>query len=273
MRTCDGKPAERYALAYFEGSLPEDETEAFEQHYFDCPVCAERLQTMRAASHVLAREPAVDIEALRRKRFLGRRRFLDWIVPAPAWALAAAAVLLVLGIFLFHRPATPPQPQLAQLTPPPAPLPVAAAPARQADFVMPVFAAPELRAEREDPYFKAGRTAYAKGDYPGAIAKLRRVPGSAQESLAARFYIAACLMKQGDLDGAAAGFDRVARAGDSPQLESALYYLAQIALAQGKLGEACRRLNQTIALRGDLEAKARSQVAALQGPGTQSGSR
>ena len=27
MRTCDGKPAERYALAYLEGTLPEDETE------------------------------------------------------------------------------------------------------------------------------------------------------------------------------------------------------------------------------------------------------
>ena len=266
MRTCDGKPAERYALAYFEGSLPEDETEAFEQHYFDCPVCAERLQTMRAASHVLAREPAVDIEALRRKRFLG------WPVPAPAWGLAAAAALLVLGIFLFHRPGPAPQAQLAQLNPPQSPVQATAAPSRQADFGMPVFAAPELRAEREDPHFKAGRGAYAQGDYPGAITVLRRVPASAQESLAARFYIAACLMKQGELDGAATAFDRVARAGDSPQRESAFYYLAQIALAQGNLGEARRRLNQTIALRGDLETKARSQMAGLEGSGTQSGS-
>jgi len=266
MRTCDGKPAERYALAYLEASLPEDETEIFEQHYFDCPVCAERLQTMRAASRILAREPAVDLEALRPKRFF------TWFVPAPAWGLAAAAALLVLGIFLVHRSATPPQPQLAQLTPPPASVPVTAAPARQADFAMPVFAAPELRAEREDPNFKAGRTAYAMGDYHAAVAALRRVPPSAQESLAARFYTAACLMKQGDLNRAAAEFDRVARAGDSPQLESALYYLAQIALVRGDLNQARARLNQTIALRGDLEAKARSQVAALNATGTHSGS-
>lgn len=55
----------------------------------------------------------------------------------------------------------------------------------------------------------------------------------------------------------------VAGAGDSPQQEAALYYLAQLALAREDGPAARKYLKQTIALRGDFEKRARAELSEL----------
>jgi hypothetical protein len=55
----------------------------------------------------------------------------------------------------------------------------------------------------------------------------------------------------------------VAEAGDSPQQEAALYYLAQIALAENDIPTARHNLSLVISIRGDFENRARAQLVHL----------
>jgi hypothetical protein len=258
MNSCTGTPAELYALPYVEGSLPEIEAERFEEHYFECTACLAYLQTIQAAGTELARMP-VGASAPPKKTLL------TW--PMASWALrAVAAALLVVAVFAyrgFHSGAS--GPQLAQ-APQPQPAPLPAAPAKPAvnatllaDLAMPAFVAPNLRGSSEDAHFDAGMNAYSRGDYVHAAATLAEVPAQAGEARAAAFYRAACQMHLGNLQSAAEGMSKVADAGDSPQQESAIYFEAQIALASNNPTAAHKFLQQTIALKGDLERKARDE--------------
>jgi thioredoxin-like negative regulator of GroEL len=124
---------------------------------------------------------------------------------------------------------------------------------------MPAFVAPNLRGESEDARFLAGMTSYSRGDYRAALATLSQVPASIPESRAARFYSGVCQMHLGDLPGATANLTAVADAGDSPEQEAALYYLAQTSLLANDLAAAHHQLLHTITLKGDLERRARQQ--------------
>jgi len=269
MNTCKASPAEQYALAYVEGTLSEAETEQFEEHFFECPVCLEYLQTIQAAGIALAKQPVAEVAATPQ-----RGRLLAF--PARAWALGAvAAALLLVGIFIWRgaMPGGRQQPQLSQTTPAPAAQPATPAPAPKtatvkpsqlADLTLPAFIAPNLRGANEDTHFEAGMKAYSSGDCRVALATLSNVPAAAGEARAAQFYRAACQMHLGDYAAAAKGMRAVAAAGDSPQQESALYYEAQLALQAGEASAAHRYLRQTIALRGDLEKQARAQDGKVQ---------
>ena len=269
MKNCNGEPADLQALAYTEGELPESEAAAFEEHYFDCSVCFGHLQAMQAVASSLAQQPTFEVKPM-------RVRWFGWLTPGPVWALAGAAAVLVVavvGLRYGSQPANQPTAKSGQGNAQPAVAsPGTAAAARLADLALPAFLAPELRAEREDAHFRAGRTAYGEQDCTGAIAELDQVKAKAPEAQAARFYVAACQMHLGDLDTASAGLSRVALAGDSPQQESALYLLAQISLERGDLHGALDRLNHAISLRGDLEQRARSQKEQLEGLRNQAGS-
>ena len=263
MNACNGKPAELCALPYLEGALPEAEAERFEEHYFECPACLAYLQNLQAASRGLERLPATP----------GEQRgmtLLGW--PAMNWAMAVAAAILLLAAGVSYRALHSglKAPQVAQVTPVPAPQakpsprPATAPvprinPSQLADLSLPAFAAPTLRGASEDRQFESGMEAYKRGDCHDALADLSKVPSQSTDARAAEFYCAACEMHLGDLKAAAAGMHSVEDAGDSPQQESALYYEAQIALANNDLAAAHRYLIQTIALQGDLERDARNE--------------
>jgi hypothetical protein len=132
-----------------------------------------------------------------------------------------------------------------------------------ADLTLPPFRAATLRGEGEDADFASGMKAYSAGDCRAALNSLSRVPESATSALAAHFYSGACQMRLGDLAAAATALQHVAAAGDSPQQEAAFYYLAQIALARNDVPAARLALDQTVALRGDFEQRARREAAAL----------
>jgi hypothetical protein len=264
MNPCSGASAFDQALAYIEGSLPEFEAERFEEHYFDCPVCLRNIQVLQAVGRALAREASIELAPT------GRKRPLAW--PNRIWVLGAAAAIVVIGIVGFrllsdHQQAGPSQAHNAPVPPPqttPSPVPAssissAGAATQLADLALPTFAPPNLRGTNVDAHFEEGMVAYNHGKCQAAISSLAKVPAGVTESRPAVFCTAACQMHMGELQPAAAGFQKVVDQGESLQQESAIYYLAQIALAENNPDEAHHFLLKTIAIRGDLEHRARTQ--------------
>jgi hypothetical protein len=105
--------------------------------------------------------------------------------------------------------------------------------------------------------------AYTSQNCPGAVESLAQVPTQDDDSLAAQFYTGVCQMREGDLTGATSSLRHVESAGDSPQQEAALYYLAQIALACNDETTARHYLASTISLRGDFLTRARAELASI----------
>ena len=87
---------ERAAEKYLLDELDEGERAAFEEHFFDCPDCAEELRTtatfLAGARRVLATDPPRAADEKPRWSW----RSLFWPMPAGA-AVAFAAVLLLVG--------------------------------------------------------------------------------------------------------------------------------------------------------------------------------
>jgi hypothetical protein len=220
-------------------------------------------------SAALARLPAGKSEKVARRGLLN--------VPVRAWALGAAAAIVLMAAIVSFRvfhpgpnlsstAGTAPAAPAAAIPPgePRASSPSPLHPSQLADLALPPFVAPQLRGAEENAQFESGMKDYEKGDCRDAVAELAIVPAQSKDLRAARFYSAACEMRLGNLTGAAAEMRKVAAAGDSPQQESALYYEAQIALAVNNPSAAHRYLMQTIALQGDLEQKARGEDRKIQ---------
>jgi tetratricopeptide (TPR) repeat protein len=104
---------------------------------------------------------------------------------------------------------------------------------------------------------------YAVGDYAGALPHLGQVPAKAADGVAAALFLGLCHFQQHNWKQAEADFRRVAQAGDTPQLETAEYYLAQTMLELGDSAGARVHLAKTIALHGDYEEKAKAQQKEL----------
>lgn len=272
MSRCTGSPAELSALHYVEGVLPDDEAERFEEHYFECPVCLEHLQTlqaMRSGMAKLSAEPA---------RVPPRGNLLGW--PTLTWAIGSlAAALLLIGFVYRSMSRSQSGPGVATSVPSPAATSAVApsAPAASegstaaraqsaaarasslADLALPAFVAPTLRGDESDPQFENGMKSYSAGKCAAAISTLAQVPAGSRDALAAQFYRGTCQMHSRDLIAAKAALQTVADAGDSPEQESAYYYLAQIELARNNAPSAHQLLVRTIALKGDLERRAKAE--------------
>jgi hypothetical protein len=259
MTNCTGAPANQYLESYLEGKLAEDEAQKFEEHYFDCAVCLAQVEALQAVTLALRKQPRIVPRAP-----------IPW--PVRVVALGAIAAMLILAFFGFrtrHQPVqpsvatgtTPPAPHAAPATKPSSPEPVTAS--LLADMTLPAFQAPNLRGEGGDPNFKAGMKAYTSRDCPLAIKVLSQVPATDEDSPASRFYIGICQMHDGDLGAASLTLRAIDQAGDSPQQEAALYYLAQIALTRNDAVTAHRYLARTVSLHGDFERRARSELTRL----------
>jgi TolA-binding protein len=267
MTNCIGAPARQWLEQYVEGTLPEDDAQNFENHYFDCPVCLRELQAIQAVQGALRQHPIPVTQP---------RRVLDWPISWPVMvSFGALAAALILGFFAFRtmshmgqpagnvavtKPAPAPQATQNPTEPNTAPAQPTVQIAELADLRLPSYHAPVLRGETENTAFENGMKQYVAGDCMGAAKTLSQVEQNGPDAVAARFYSGVCRMHAGDLPGAAAALRHVAAAGDSPYQESAFYYLAQIALAQSNAAEARRELNQVVSLRGDLEHQARRQL-------------
>lgn len=260
MTDCIGAPSREWLERYVDGSLPEAESERFENHYFDCAVCLSELQAVQAAQeqlrlHPVAAEPR-------------RARIFRWPALVSFGALAAA---LTAGYLTLHtirqHPAATQASQPAAQPNPAQPVNPAGKPtvqiAQLADLQMPGYHESTLRGEGQDAAFERGMKQYEASDCASAAATLAHVAADNPNGLAAQFYAGTCRMKTGDYTAAIALLQRVADAGDSPQQESAWYYLAQIALVRSDAATARHDLNRVIELHGDLEAQAGKQLARL----------
>jgi len=263
MIQCNRAPAIKNAAGYIEGTLTVSQAEQFEDHYWNCPACLAYLQAIEAVGDELARQPVPQIAPVRRKPVFA------W--PVLVWTLgpvAAAAVITVMSIrMLSPHPAQPLQAHANPANsaqPSASPQPVHSSPAQQAatelaDLSLPAFVMPTLRGTSMEAHFKQGMTAYGQGNCRDAVAALAQVPAQDKQERKSQLYSGLCQMHEGELAAAASSLHKVVNAGDSQQLELALYYLAQIQLARNEPAEAHRFLVRTISLQGDLEQRARLQ--------------
>jgi hypothetical protein len=257
MIACTGTLAEDFALPYVERVLPEFEAKRFEAHYYNCPACLSRLQALQAAAEQLRRHP-IELPAATRSPLMWPSRIRVWGAVAAMLVLSAVAWRTA-GFHSAH-------PAVAHIQQPakPAPMPHPAAPpamqaSQLADLAMPAFVGASLRGESPEASFDAGMNAYSQHDFRAAARSLAQVPDSAREARAAMFYLGVCQMHLGRRIAALQALGKVADAGDSPQQEAALYYLAQLSLLNDDPIQAHRYLAKTIALRGDILARARAE--------------
>lgn len=256
MSHCTGTPAEQLAEQYVAGTLPDPEAQAFEEHYFDCPVCFAQLRALQAVAEQTRRNPV---------RIPGR--VIAW--PAFVAAIGAIAALLLIAVIGYrnfaHRSevAKKPEPNsspIQKTEPPPS---SSTAITQLADLTLPPFAGSSLRGAAEDAGYTAGMKAYETGDCSAAVGDLARVPAQSADALAAQFYSGVCQMKLKQLDAASTTLSRVVSKGDSPQQEAALYYLAQIALLRGDSAGARQNLEKAISLHGEFEQRATGELGKL----------
>jgi tetratricopeptide (TPR) repeat protein len=268
MTPCTGKPADIYLERYLQGSLPEPEAQEFEEHYFACPVCHGQVQAFAMVAAKLVDQPPVSLPQAE-----PARRVLSW--PVRLVALGAIAAMLVIGVLGFRayeagrHPSTsaiataPPVPQPTQITLAPA-TPVASTEvASLADLSLPPFKAMRLRGSETASAFADGMAAYTRHDCRGAVKSLSQVPKQDENELAAEFYTGACEMKSGNMSAATAQLQQVVNAGDSPQQEASLYYLAQVSLAGKNTEQARQYLGRAIALHGEFERRSRVELDKL----------
>jgi TolA-binding protein len=257
MTDCTGTLTDQYLERYIQGTLPEHEAQQFEEHYFECPNCLAQVEALQAVTRRLGTQPRMPAKAP-----------IPW--PVRVAALMAIAAMLVVGFITFRvKRASPAQQAVAAgpvapaAKPAPQPSLAAAAVSRLADLTLPAFQARTLRGQNGDPNFDSGMKAYTSQDCPGAVKALAQVPSHDEDSLAARFFMGVCQMRDGDLGAASKSLGSVANAGDSPQQEAALYYLAQVALERNDADAARHYLARTVSLHGDFESRARAELAKI----------
>ena len=238
---------------YLAGKLSEAEREAFEQHYFGCDRCFERVQVVRATREALLAEapvsPAAPIP------FPKRRRSLFPFIGIAA-ALAAAAFLVP----VMRRPAT--APPMAQV-PTPAP---ASGLQLLARMEPPAYDPQTLRGTESavTARFQKAMTPYLAHDYSTAAGELGKLVERYPSSMDARYFLAICQLLTGRLDAGIVGLRGVIDAGSaSPYVEEAHFYLAKAYLNQGKLPQARAEFEAVAASGGDLQRPAREILQQL----------
>ncbi len=292
---CTSSERDEVFARYVQGALSPEDQDAFEEHFFTCETCFDKLQTFQALQAQLGARP-LDAPAAR-------------VVPARWWRWAlvplAAGLVLATAIALWPTrrtpvapqstvaeaprqqppagvpatPGTPPQPRVQPQPAPVAPGPGPAAPAATPPGSAPVMALPELARVEPPPYiplslrgrrdeaagrFEAAMRRYRDGDYAGAISELSAAARLRPNSANIVFFLAICQLLTGQLDVAIAGLQNTVALGESPYLEEAHYYLAKARLRQGDLRAARTELRRTIELRGQMETDARRLLAQVE---------
>ena len=264
---CERVLQDDVAVAYLRGQLPEAERDAFEEHYFECADCFERLQTVRQL-HGMLREPGVVAGATAPARKLVPRRG-----PSMPWlAMAAGAAFVAVGAAFVLRNAAPPQPIGA--TPPaavaPSPEGATAAPVVPEPPPLDVLARVEpppyaplvLRGGAAETAFDRAMEKYVRGDYAGAAEGLRAAAKEDPESGDVLFYLGVSELLAGRPQQAI-GVLRMAGAADPAFSEAAWYYMAKAHLARGDVAKARNALALVAKSDGDHKQRALSLLRAL----------
>ena len=124
-----------------------------------------------------------------------------------------------------------------------------------------VRATDETNAESE---FAAGMDAYVARRYQDASTRLSRALEAGMEPIPAAFFLGASQLKLDDAAGAAASFNRMLAAGESPYAAEAHYYLAKALLRQRRADEALAHLNQAAQTSEPIAPRARALADSVQ---------
>ena len=245
--TCEEVERDEIVEQYLLGRLEPAQEERFEDHYFDCPRCLERLRVVEEARAELARQATAAPSRRWRRAMIG---------------LAAAAVLVLAirtGLVIRSGNDGPSGSQshgtdVATSAPArPSTSPVPPVPSSLGDVELPPYTPPRLRATPTEAQrvFRDAMTSYAAGDCGAAVPGLRRSLGMDDSLMQARFHLAVCDLQAGRIQDAVTNLQRVIAAGESPYLEDAHFFLAKARIRQGDVEGARQELTRVVSLRGD----------------------
>jgi tetratricopeptide (TPR) repeat protein len=254
---CERLRREEIAEDYLAGRLAEPACEEFEHHFFECAACAEALERVRALQLELAEEPALAVAP--RPGLRPARR--------PAWALAAAAAVLVgaVGVAAWFgmprgaddgvpAPKVPALPDVPVPGTPPAPGWAALASIAPAASTEPALRGATDPGERG---FREAMRLYQRGEYAAAIPRLRAVAAAEPARADRAFFLGVSLLLVGQDPEGVEQLRKVVALGDTPFLEEARIYLARGLLRAGEVAAARAELEAVVAMQGDREPEAR----------------
>ena len=265
---------------YVRDALAPDERDAFEEHFFACEACFDKLRTCQALQLELG---AISAEAPTPQTL--RKSARRWV-----WVPAAASLVVAAGLAMWPRNPAPgpalaepeaavaavaPQPAAAPAVPVPEPPAQAgtsvAQPDQQPVVALSVLARVEppiyiplvLRGPRDEAVekFDVAMRRYAEGDFAGALPGLASAAELNPKAANVVFFLAVCQLLTDRPEDAVEGFQRTIALGESPYLEEAHFYLAKTRLRQGDVAAARQELERTIRRRGRLETDARTLLA------------
>jgi len=241
----DDEAAARYAG----DAMPEEEREAFEDHYFDCAACLAAVQTLQEAGHQLAAPPARAVAAA-----APLARFPSWVMAAVLAVVAVGAAVTLLQ----ERGPVEPTPAASSAAPAPDGRLVALARAEPYPYVP--FAG---RGAGATPAFDQAMGRYLDRDYAGAAAALRALVERAGAGLEARFYLGVSELLSGQAPAAEKDLAVAAAAADDAVAGPARLYLARAHLARGDAAGAREVLRRLAASASGQAAAARALLAEL----------
>ena len=253
--TCEEVERDEVAELYVAGRLSEDDKARFEDHFFDCTACLERLRVVeQARAELSTQQTAVSWRTWRRA----------------GTGLAAAAVLALAvraGYDLWterdETSATTTQ-RPDQIAPSPErSSPPATIPLGKID--LPPFNAPRLRSAPTEAQrvFRNAMQSYSSGNCEAALPGLRRALMLDESLMPARFYLGVCELEQGRPADAAPPLERVIAAGESPYLEDALFFLGHARMREGNFAAARTALERVVSLGGGRRNEAQRLLTQL----------
>lgn len=248
---------ERYVLR----ELPEDERDAFEQHYFECDRCFAAVRAVEAIRSRLAADAATPARGLRPRQ--------------AAWMGIAAALILTAGtLWLVQRDLREPAvaPSAAPESKPPADVTIPSAAAggekrttpdrasliaELARVEPPEYVLLTMRAGEAAPLFNEAMVQYARGDFLGATMGLDAAGSRAPTSSRIQFYRGIANLMVDRPERSVAAFDRAAQGDDEAYADPARFFRAKAQLRLGDLDAAMRDLE--VVARGSSEHAVASQ--------------
>jgi hypothetical protein len=240
---CDRVQDENIIERYLAGKLTPEEKEAWEAHYFECPACAEALETwQKIEGAVREAEPQI-------RRTIPRRHTRLWAVAAIAAALVVAA-----GIGFLRRPAVV-RPQYAIVV---RELPTLARLEPAGYEETPTRGIPT----RADVLFRDAMRHYKNREWMAASEGLRASLREDATVQAPRFFLGISLLLAGQIAEGTRELEAVA-SGDSPFAEEARFNLARGYLLLGRAQDASAALAKVAGGSGDFAARAAALQAEL----------
>lgn len=226
---------------YFAGQLSEAESEAFEEHFFECNGCSEALKDHVAVRAALSELPRT--EPVRPNRFGAQIH--------PWWLLAAAALVLGLGLAIWLAPWN-------------------GSPSSQVVLASSVVEAPpyeprtlrSMSGQGELPFLEA-MVAYQEGHFAEAIPGLEAAVELDPDFVKAQFYLGACYLLEDHPRKAIESLNRVAEIKGSPYREWAHFFRAKAYLRLGDLDSALENLSEVISVGGELQTQAQEVLEQL----------